>query len=278
MLIQVVANKQLTLIKRYWQWLISLCLCFSVSEVYAAKWQVCLDENPWPPYNYSLADNTNKLTGYTIDLSTQILNGLKLDYEFLRLPWSEVHQRAKAYQLNQKCDMILDVSLTPERETYLYFSQPLYQLKYSLVYDSRRIKQPKLYASIKDNQFCGVVGYNYGVLADVLTIQRLPSIQQVLDALSKQCDFFIIEAAILQNAIKKQLYAFNNMGCINLEGTTKTYRLGIAKKMPQSLAYITAIDRYVNLLRRQGILNQLSEHYSLEAKNCQGSVSLNNLR
>lgn len=279
MLTPVVVNRRLTLIKRYWQWLIKLCLCCGMSAAYAAKWQVCLDESPWPPYNYPMANDTKKLTGYTIELVTQILTHLELDYEFVRLPWSDVHRRAKDYRPNLTCDLVLDVSLTPEREMYLYFSQPLYQLKYSLVYDSRHIKPLKINnSSIKHHKFCGVIGYNYGVLAELLTIQRLPTIQSVLDSLNNQCDFFIIEAAILQNAIKKQLYAFNNMECINLQGTTKSYRLGVAKKTPQSLAYVTAIDRHVNLLRRQGVLSQLAEKYSLDVKNCQGNMSLNSLR
>lgn len=279
MLIPVVVNRRLTLIKCYWQWLIKFCLCCSMSAACAAKWQVCLDENPWPPYNYPMTNDTKKLTGYTIELVTQILTHLELDYEFVRLPWSDVHHRAKNYLPNLTCDLVLDVSLTPEREMYLYFSQPLYQLKYSLVYDSRHIKPFKINnSSIKHHKFCGVTGYNYGILADLLTIQRLPTIQSVLDSLNSQCDFFIIEAAILQNAIKKQLYAFNNMECINLQGTTKNYRLGVAKKTPQSFAYVTAIDRHINLLRRQGVLNQLAESYSLEVKNCQGNMSLNSLR
>ena len=272
-------SKQLTLIKQYLLWLTSVVLCLSAYEAQAAKWQVCLDENPWPPYSYPVPEQENQLTGYTVDIATHILAYLKLDYSFVRLPWSEVHQRAKSYQKNSQCDMILDVSLTPERQTYLYFSQPLYQLKYSLVYNNQRADLANLGQTIKTRQFCGVNGYNYGLLADFLAIRRWESIQQVLDALdNKQCDFFIIEAAVLQNAIKKQLYAFDNMGCIHLEGATKTYRLGIAKKMPQSIAYSAAIDKQLNLLRRQGVLSSLAEHYSLEAKVCQGSLSLNSLR
>jgi len=272
-------SKHLTLISRSFLWLAGVGICLVASQVQAAKWQVCLDENPWPPYSYPISEQDNQLTGYTVDIATQVLSYLRLDYEFIRLPWAEVHQRAKNYQKNAQCDMVLDVSLTPERQSYLYFSQPLYQLKYSLVYDNGRVDVANLRQNIKTRQFCGVQGYNYGVLADFLAIRRLDSIQNVLDALNnKQCDFFIIEAAVLQNAIKKQLYQFSNMGCINLEGATKTYRLGIAKKTPQSVAYSAAIDKHINLLRRQGVLSQLTDHYSLEAKSCQGSLSLNSLR
>ena len=49
-------SKHLTLISRSFLWLAGVGICLAASHVQAAKWQVCLDENPWPPYSYPISE------------------------------------------------------------------------------------------------------------------------------------------------------------------------------------------------------------------------------
>jgi hypothetical protein len=99
-----------------------------------------------------------------------ILARLKQPYHIQRLPWSEVHARAKTAALGAGCDMILDISATSRAPTVpLYFTQPIYQLYYSLVYSNTTgvfssTKYTRSSKNITNYKICGVDSYNYGVL------------------------------------------------------------------------------------------------------------------
>lgn len=243
-----------------------------------ASLAICVDENPWPPYTYWKDDGGNRrYIGYTVAVATTLLARLNINYTITPLPWTEVHRRAQLPDADAGCDMILDVSFTPERERYLRFTQPLYQLHYSLVYSARRFPQGLPVKSIKDvGQFrvCGVEGYNYGQLSG-LNIQRLPSIQAVLDQLEKgRCEVYTVEAAVLRHGEKVGLYRLPPYGCVNLAGVSKAYRLAVSRRVVGGEELLELMGQELGLLWRNGTIARLIDVHGVGPIECSQEVDL----
>lgn len=252
-----------------------VALVVSGSAIASPALSICVDENPWPPYTYWEKSAQEPIFGgYTVSLASMILTRLKQPYHIERLPWSEVHARAK----NTGCDMILDISATLERQQYLYFTQPIYQLYYSLVYNKQAFGSSNMPSSknITNYKICGVDSYNYGVLNKKLDIIREPSIQIVLNKLkNKQCDFFAVEAPVLQYGIRMGLYQFNEMGCLDLDDVTKkSYRLAVAKQYPEAIHLIKKINAQLYQLRKEGEIAKIAQSHGVSGDVCQGQITL----
>jgi hypothetical protein len=77
-----------------------VALVVSGSAIASPALSICVDENPWPPYTYWEKSAQEPIFGgYTVSLASMILTRLKQPYHIERLPWSEVHTRAKNYRL-----------------------------------------------------------------------------------------------------------------------------------------------------------------------------------
>lgn len=258
-----------------------IALFLSTQALAGTELSICVDENPWPPYTYWEKSAQEPIfEGYTASLAEMILTRLHEPYQIRRLAWPEVHTRAQQENIDAGCDMILDISATFDRQKYLYFTQPIYQLYYSLVYSKKSFNTANLPSAqnIQHYKICGVKSYNYGVLTKKLDIIREESIQAVLTKLSsKECDFFAVEAPVLKFGIKMGLYQFNDMGCLDLEDVTKkSYRLAVAKRYPQAISLTKNINNQLNLLRKQGELAKLAQSHGVDTDVCQVKMNLGN--
>ena len=129
---------------------------------------------------------------------------------------------------------------------------------------------------IKNYKICGVKSYNYGVLDKKLDIIREDSIQAVLNKLkTKECDFFAVEAPVLQYGIKIGLYQFSDMACLDLEDVTKkSYRLAVAKRSPDAVKLIKNINNQLNLLRKKGEMAAIAKMHGVSSDICEHKIWL----
>lgn len=263
-----------------WRMALGMVLAVLVQPVWAvpASLAICVDENPWPPYTYWKDDGGDRrFIGYTVAVATTLLARLNINYTITALPWTEVHRRAQLPEANAGCDMILDVSFTPERERYLRFTQPLYQLHYSLVYSSRRYPKGlpvKTFKEVGGFRVCGVEGYNYAAFA-ALNIQRLPSIQAVLDQLEKgSCEVYPVEATVLRHGEKAGLYRLPPYGCVNLAGVTKAYRLALSRRVVGGEELLDLMGQELGLLWRNGTIARLADVHGVGPIDCTQELDL----
>lgn len=73
---------------------------------------------PWEPYQYE--NSQGKLTGLDIDLIRAILEGSKLNHEFVKRPWKRLLSEVKSGSIH----IAPGASKTAEREAYANFSLP----------------------------------------------------------------------------------------------------------------------------------------------------------
>lgn len=239
---------------------------------------VCVDENPWPPYTYWDPKNKDVFKGYTVELAAEVFRSIGLAYDINRLPWTEVHERAQSKDRNKACDVILDVSLTSERQKYLYFSRPIYQLHYALLFSKKRFPDgisAKSLPEVSAYRVCGVESYNYGYLANQLTITRKPSIQEVLDSLEQgDCDIFPVESSVIKFGQKMALYKLPSLACMHLAGITKSYRVAVAKNYPDGQKWIEKIEYQLDGFQRKGKLNEWMAVHDIGPMACAQTLNL----
>lgn len=255
-----------------------LAMMATVSQGATATAHVCVDENPWPPYTYWDPKNKDVFKGYTVELATEVFKSIGLSFDINRLPWTEVHERAQSKDRSQACDVILDVSLTSERQKYLYFSRPIYQLHYAFLFSKKRFPQGLQVKSLPDlnaYKVCGVESYNYGYLANQLTIIRRDSIQKVFDSLeTPDCDVFPVESSVVKFGQKMGLYKFPALSCMHLSGITKSYRVAVAKNYPDGQKWIEKIEYQLDGFQRKGKLNEWVVMHDIGPMSCAQTLNL----
>ncbi len=264
-----------TLTARYpLRWLAAILWIVAARGI-AAPITVCLDENPWPPYSF-LRETTPgqppELTGFTVELATAALQALGQDFQIRHLPWAVVHQKAKSANAADRCDMIWDISTNPERETYLYFTDPIYKLHYTLMYPLSRFPRGaplRQMTDLKAWKTCGVKDYNYGSLPSQINLQRAESIQDALNLLQrKECDFFLIEASVMERGQAMGLYKSAPLGCVAMDGMSKAYRLAVSHLAENAMMLHANLRKVLDGLRRSGVQGRLARRYQVVFPQC----------
>lgn len=240
---------------------------------------ICMDENPWPPFAFwnTAADGHRELAGFTADVVREALRRQGLQWQIKTLPWTAVLASAQGAAAGPGCELIWDISYTPERGRYLHYSQPLYRLEYSLLYSRQQFPQPPALATAKTlttRRVCGVEGYNYGYLERLAPIRRLKSIPAVLEALRQgECELYPVQASILHDGARKGLYALGErLDCVRLAQVGVSYRVGIAKHSARAAALVKGLDDTIGQLRREGRWDHWRAYYALPEAACSSSV------
>lgn len=240
---------------------------------------ICMDENPWPPYAFwtTTADGQRELQGFTADVVREALRRQGLPWQIKALPWTAVLAGAHGAPADPGCELIWDISYTPERGRYLHYSQPLYRLEYSLLYSRQRFPQPPTLATPKaltSRRLCGVEGYNYGYLEQLAPIRRLKNIPAVLVALRQgECELYPVQASVLHDGARKGIYALGKrLDCVRLAQVGVSYRVGIAKQSPRAATLLKGLDETIGQLRREGRWDHWRAYYALPEASCSSSV------
>ncbi|HEY0589989.1 MAG TPA: transporter substrate-binding domain-containing protein, partial [Pseudoduganella sp.] len=125
---------------------------------------ICEDENEWPPYVYRQrgADGTpGKLTGYAVDVISEILARNKISYSFDLIPWPRCQAVAT---LGKEYQMVLNLSYNPERQRNFLLTRAYYSTT-TFYYYSRRHHSAGLkiagLGDLRKQRVCGIHGYNY---------------------------------------------------------------------------------------------------------------------
>ncbi|TNC83081.1 MAG: hypothetical protein C9356_01140 [Oleiphilus sp.] len=80
----------------------------------AAQQSIRIVTAPWAPYAYV---ENGKVTGTDVDISLAVLKQLGVEASIEMLPW----KRALALVKQQEADAVLDASISPERQQFMYF-------------------------------------------------------------------------------------------------------------------------------------------------------------
>ncbi|QYO70303.1 ABC transporter substrate-binding protein [Vibrio cholerae] len=223
-----------------------LGLILIASGALANPLRVCVgDVNVWPPFTYwqgtSEQEKASSLTGSATTLVIDALKTLQIDYQIKFMPWARV-QHELAHD-NSRCDLTWDASYQAERESYSYFSVPLYtiQLGYFALTEQKK-------AFLSDSGvLCGVNGFNYEKFAlPKAPSLYLSSVQHALDMLQKRrCDWFVSEIEPIYGGIMLELYQLDRPIQHHFLGKTKEYHVQVRRSLPNAMPLLNGLNEYI---------------------------------
>ena len=256
-----------------------LSVLMTVSLAQAAPIQICLDKNPNPPFVYSeKIKGVGQLRGYSLELIKKVMAATATPYSIKSLSQSEIVQKMQSKSPSAGCDLVLDVLKTPDHESYMVLSAPIYQLNYELMYNWESYMTGlgvKTLAEVNKFKVCGLKSADYGAVSKTLKIHDFNSIKDVMfNIKTKECDVFVAESVAMRYGQRANQYQVPAVGCIRLAGTEKSYHIGIAKHVMDGAALITRIQQALNTTVAKE-LAALAEEYDITATQCQQTLKLN---
>jgi ABC-type amino acid transport substrate-binding protein len=255
-------------------------LSVSAQLALADSLHVCVDKNPLPPFVYSEKINgAGQLRGYSLDLVKQLLTGVGSAFDIKSLSTADLEKKLQSPDPKSGCDIVLDVSKNPAKEAFLWLTSPVYQLNYDVMYSWERYMTGmgvKSLADLNKLKICGITGYDYGSLTKQLKIKLIPNVKDAIFELKdKSCDGFIAEGVVMRYGQRMNSYQVPPVGCIRLDGTAKTYHIGIAKHVVGANVLLSKIQQQLTTLSAKGgSLSKLAETYDVNAISCQERLNV----
>ncbi|PTQ88405.1 substrate-binding periplasmic protein [Agitococcus lubricus] len=260
---------------RFARYLLAVTSIVSSQLLWAAPLQLCVDKIPTPPFVYSEKINgAGKLRGYSLDLAKQLLSQAGVAYEVKSFAKTELEKRLYSPSASAGCDIVLDVRKGSEQEKYVHLSSPWYQLNIDAVYSWERYMTGLGVKTVNDfsqYQVCGLEGYDYGNLNKHIKIKYLPRMKDIVfDLKQKTCDVFLAEAAVMKYGQRANLFQMPPVGCVRLDGTVRTYHLGVAKHVVGGDAILVKLQQqFSKLTGTDSVMTKLAEEYDIGAMSCQ---------
>lgn len=223
--------------------------------------KICLGGgNEWPPFTYwerhDGKPDQSRLTGSAATLVLTALKHLGYDYDVSYLPWARVQQELADYASHQNCEVTWDASYTPERAAFAHYSEPLYHTRLGLFYSATRFPSPpdiKAPGALASQRLCGVIGYNYDPYGITDEPQRVASVQQALDLVTRQrCDLFPSEIEPLYGGIELGAYRADGTLRYLVLPSRKAFYLLVARSSPRGEALVKALNGELRAMNASG--------------------------
>ncbi len=257
-----------------------LALTMLAEQTFADALHVCVDKSPLPPFVYSEKINgAGQLRGYSFDLVKQVLTNIGSAYDIKSLTAADIEKKIQSADAKSGCDIVLDVGRSPAKEQFLWLTTPIYSLNYDLMYNWERYMTGlgvKSLADVAKLKVCGVNGYDYGALAKHLKIKTLENVKDaVFELKDKSCDAFVAEGVVMRYGQRVNSYQVPPVGCIRLDGTSKSYHIGMAKHVVNASALMAKIQQQLTTMSAKGgAIAKLAETYDVNTIACQQTLSV----
>ncbi|WP_027708774.1 substrate-binding periplasmic protein [Zooshikella ganghwensis] len=166
----------------------------------------CGDGAEWPPYHFWKRVNgekTKEITGYDVDIITEILSKHQIKAAFFLPPWKRCLLEVEK---NTKYQVALSSSYSDTRNTLFLYSNSYYSITPKFFYSTKRYPNgPPIIDSVKQllsYEVCGLHSYNYTGFAEGIRNEDINMIAKKFDqvislTLKNRCDLFLARYEIL---------------------------------------------------------------------------------
>jgi len=128
------------------------------------------NEMAWPPYNFNV---DGQPTGFSIDYMNLVAKEAGLDVEYISGPsWDEFKEMIQSDEL----DVMLNISITPERQEYINFTRPYSQMAVAVI-----VKDPNIEIRSFDDLRGLKVAATRGFSTEEYLTQEYPDVELVLE-------------------------------------------------------------------------------------------------
>lgn len=218
------------------------------------KLYVGTDATEFPPFEYI---ENGEIKGFDIDLIKEI--GKLLNKEVI-LKNIQFDGLIPALQTGKLDIIIAGMTITPEREKNINFSEPYYTSKQLLITDEN--SSLNTLESLKGSKIGVVLGCTGDVIAtemkDSIILYRYNTTSESIMALNaKKIDAVILDSEPAKNFVKNN----PNLKYIDNELAKEDYAIAIAK---ENLALVEDINLALKTLKSNGTFQKLNKKYFIE--------------
>ncbi len=218
------------------------------------KLYVGTDATEFPPFEYI---ENGEIKGFDIDLIKEI--GKLLNKEVI-LKNIQFDGLIPALQTGKLDIIIAGMTITPEREKNINFSEPYYTSKQLLITDKN--SSLNTLESLKGSKIGVVLGCTGDVIAtemkDSIILYRYNTTSESIMALNaKKIDAVILDSEPAKNFVKNN----PNLKYIDNELAKEDYAIAIAK---ENLALVEDINLALKTLKSNGTFQKLNKKYFIE--------------
>ena len=218
------------------------------------KLYVGTDATEFPPFEYI---ENGEIKGFDIDLIKEI--GKLLNKEVI-LKNIQFDGLIPALQTGKLDIIIAGMTITPEREKNINFSEPYYTSKQLLITDKN--SSLNTLESLKGSKIGVVLGCTGDVIAtemkDSIILYRYNTTSESIMALNaKKIDAVILDSEPAKNFVKNN----PNLKYIDNELAKEDYAIAIAK---ENLALVEDINLALKTLKSNGTFQKLNKRYFIE--------------
>ncbi|WP_127718001.1 ABC transporter substrate-binding protein [Halobacteriovorax sp. HLS] len=231
--------------------LVSLLLIFISSSLLARPIEVVTDQ--YPPYIYY---ENGKLVGIQVEILSEVMSKIKIDYTLTVYPWKRCLQLMK----NQNADLLLGVMKNSDREEFMFFPDEeivnVSNKLFSLTNEKIKIK-----SNFQSKTIGTMRGYYYSetfMSYKFLNKMEANSHEQLLDLLfRKRVDYIIgAELVIRYGARKRGLpyyglnYEFGKSQKHYVASSKGDLATSIVKRFSKELSSFKKTERYRELIKK----------------------------
>lgn len=232
---------------------------------------ICDDENEWPPYVYRQrgADGSpGKLTGYAVDVVSEILARNKIAYSFDLIPWPRCLAVAA---LGKEYQMVVDLSYNPERQRNFLLTRAYYSTTTYYYYSRRHHPDGLKIASpldLRKHRVCGIHGYNYvnyGLRPGEVDQGARDFSTLIAKLHAGRCALFLEKHEVMLGfaAIGKNYLADPDLGGAPVPGMRPTaFYLGISRNYVHAQELRTLVDDELLKMDEAGRLREIWRKYA----------------
>ncbi|MDN0076633.1 transporter substrate-binding domain-containing protein [Crenobacter sp. SG2303] len=208
-------------------------------------------EGTYPPFNFK--DSKQQLTGFDVDVITEVAKRLKVKPEFTTAEWSGLLAGLQA----GKFDVVVNqVSITPQRQQVFDFSVPYTISSPQLIVRKSETRSFKSLDDLKGKKLGVGQGSNYADMAKKVAgieVKTYPGAPEYLQDLSSgRIDAALNDSLLIPFAIKESKLPVKAGAPV---GETVTMAIPFAKGNPQ---FKSAIDGALNGMKADGTFKKIS--------------------
>lgn len=218
------------------------------------KLYVGTDATEFPPFEYI---ENGEIKGFDIDLIKEIGKLLNKEVVLKNIQFDGL---IPALQTGKLDIIIAGMTITPEREKNINFSEPYYTSKQLLITDEN--SSLNTLESLKGSKIGVVLGCTGDVIAtemkDSIILYRYNTTSESIMALNaKKIDAVILDSEPAKNFVKNN----PNLKYIDNELAKEDYAIAIAK---ENLALVKDINLALKTLKSNGTFQKLNKKYFIE--------------
>lgn len=242
-----------------------LCL-FAASAAYAeGAVSICVQAGlRWVPYSYQEAGQEDVFKGASIDVIREVFAELEMDYYLQPLPWGRVLQTLRD---KEGCDVVWDMSKNNTRIAEVLFTEPLYGVQVGAFYSKVHNPNMKTYKGVLgllDYNVCGIRGYNYEPVEELVSIFASHR-RQALELLARgRCDIFVGAYEPVFHGAQLGLFEVEkDIEFVHGAAFDRTLHAGVSRNAFRANELHEKLNKVLRKLRKSGRLAQIYAQHNL---------------